>query len=77
MTRVTSSRPWPADPRGLRGDAPLLDAYLSFLEAGPRPFTIPGHKQRGDLVGAVVAGDVPLHAGLDTMTLSAGVLEQA
>jgi lysine decarboxylase len=77
MRRVTSSPPWPADPRGLRGDAPLLDAYLSFLEAVPRPFTIPGHKQRSDLVGTVIAGDVPLYAGLDSMTLSAGVLEQA
>jgi lysine decarboxylase len=74
---VTSSPSWPADPRGLRGDAPLLDAYLSFLESGPRPFTIPGHKQRIDLVGTVVAGDVPLYAGLDTMTLSAGVLARA
>jgi lysine decarboxylase len=55
----------------------LLDAYLAFLEASPRPFTIPGHKQRGDLVGTVVAGDVPLHGGLDTVKLSAGVLAQA
>lgn len=77
MTRVTSSPPWPVDPRGLRGDAPLLDAYLSFLEAGSRPFTIPGHKQRRDLVGTVVANDVPLYGGLDTMKLSAGVLVQA
>jgi arginine decarboxylase len=72
-----SSPPWSADPRGLRGDAPLLDAYLSFLEASPRPFTIPGHKQRIDLVGTVVAGDVPLYGGLDTMKLSAGVLARA
>jgi lysine decarboxylase len=77
MRGVTSSPPWPADPRGLRDDAPLLDAYLSFLQSHPRPFTIPGHKQRGDLVGTVVAGDVPLYAGLDTMTLSAGVLARA
>ena len=39
------------DPRGLRGDAPLLDAWLSFQESGSTPFTIPGHKQRTDLVG--------------------------
>jgi arginine decarboxylase len=77
MTLVTSSRRSPADPRGLRGDAPLLDAYLSFLEASPRPFTIPGHKQRSDLVGTVVAGDVPLYGGLDTMKLSAGALARA
>lgn len=67
----------PTDPRGLRGEAPLLDAWLRFQEAPPTPFTIPGHKQRHDLVGDVVAGDVPLYAGLDTMKLSAGVLAEA
>lgn len=67
----------PTDPRGLRGDAPLLDAWLRFQEQGPTPFTIPGHKQRHDLVGDVVAGDVPLYAGLDTMKLTAGVLAEA
>ena len=65
------------DPRHLRGDAPLLDAWLRFQESAPTPFTIPGHKQRTDLVGDVVAGDVPLYAGLDTMKLSAGVLADA
>lgn len=65
------------DPRGLRGDAPLLDAWLRFQEQAPTPFTIPGHKQRLDLVGDVVAGDVPLYAGLDTMKLSTGVLADA
>ncbi|WP_137294025.1 aminotransferase class I/II-fold pyridoxal phosphate-dependent enzyme [Nocardioides dongxiaopingii] len=65
------------DPRGLRGDAPLLDAWLRFQEQRPTPFTIPGHKQRHDLVGDVVAGDVPLYAGLDTMKLSGGVLAEA
>ena len=67
----------PTDPRALRGDAPLLDAWLRFQEDGPTPFTIPGHKQRHDLVGDVVAGDVPLYAGLDTMKLSRGVLVDA
>lgn len=67
----------PTDPRGLRTDAPLLDAWLRFQEEPPTPFTIPGHKQRHDLVGDVVAGDVPLYAGLDTMKLSAGVLADA
>ena len=67
----------PTDPRGLRGDAPLLDAWLRFMQDPPTPFTIPGHKQRHDLVGDVVAGDVPLYAGLDTMKLSAGVLADA
>jgi arginine decarboxylase len=64
----------PTDPRGLRGDAPLLDAWLRFQEDPPTPFTIPGHKHRRDLVGDVVAGDVPLYVGLDTMKLSRGVL---
>ena len=67
----------PTDPRGLRGDAPLLDAWLRFQEEAPTPFTIPGHKHRRDLVGDVVAGDVPLYAGLDTMKLSRGLLEDA
>lgn len=65
------------DPRGLRGDAPLLDAWLRFRERPPTPFTIPGHKQRTDLVGDVVDGDVPLHGGLDTVTLAHGVLAEA
>ncbi len=67
----------PTDPRHLRGDAPLLDAWLRFHEDVPTPFTIPGHKQRHDLVGDVVAGDVPLYAGLDTMKLTTAVLADA
>lgn len=67
----------PTDPRGLRAEAPLLDAWLRFGERPGTPFTIPGHKQRTDLVGDVVAGDVPLYAGLDTMKLAAGVLAEA
>ncbi|HEX6916433.1 MAG TPA: hypothetical protein VF140_00030, partial [Phycicoccus sp.] len=65
------------DPRRLRQDAPLLDAWLRFQARRPTPFTIPGHKQRLDLVGDVVAGDVPLYAGLDTMKLGHGVLADA
>lgn len=65
------------DPRGLRSAAPLLDAWLRFQEEAPTPFTIPGHKQRTDLVGDVIAGDVPLYAGLDTMKLRDGVLAEA
>lgn len=67
----------PTDPRALRADAPLLDAWLRFRERPPTPFSIPGHKQRSDLVGDVVAGDVPLYAGLDTMKLTGGVLVDA
>lgn len=60
----------------LRAEAPLLDAYLRELDAGRAPFTIPGHK-RNPMFGRVVAGDVPLHGGLDTVSLSAGVLAEA
>lgn len=67
----------PTDPRGLRGDAPLLDAWIAFQDSDVHPFTIPGHKHRRDLVGDVVAGDVPLYAGLDTMKLTRGVLAAA
>ncbi|HKX68823.1 MAG TPA: aminotransferase class V-fold PLP-dependent enzyme [Intrasporangium sp.] len=67
----------PTDPRGLRGDAPLLDAWLRFQEQPPAPFTIPGHKHRTDLVGDVVAGDIPLYGGLDTVKLTGGVLADA
>ncbi len=61
----------------LRADAPLLDAYLTFLDKGKAPFTIPGHKGRTDLVGRVVDGDVPLFGGLDTVKQEHGVLADA
>ncbi|HET7800698.1 MAG TPA: aminotransferase class I/II-fold pyridoxal phosphate-dependent enzyme [Humibacillus xanthopallidus] len=67
----------PRDPRGLRTHAPLLDAWLSHAERSPHPFTIPGHKQRTDLVGAIVRDDVPLYGGLDEVRLSGRLLEQA
>lgn len=67
----------PTDPLGLRASAPLLDAYLSCVDSGARPFTIPGHKRRTDLVGSVVDGDVPLYGGLDTVGLERGVLAEA
>lgn len=54
----------------------MLDAWLRFYESDPAPFAIPGHKQRRDLVGDVVAGDVPLYAGLDTLK-GTGVLLDA
>lgn len=65
------------DPLGLRAYAPLLDAYLRFIDSAPTPFTIPGHKQRTDLVGSVIRGDVPLYAGLDTMKVDHGTLAQS
>lgn len=66
-----------ADPLGLRAHAPLLNAWLRFREVDSTPFTIPGHKQRSDLVGDVTTGDVPYYAGLDSMKLTGGVLDEA
>ena len=60
----------------VRGEAPLLDAYLRALDADDAPFTIPGHK-RSPVFGRVVAGDVPLHGGLDSIALTGGVLVEA
>ena len=65
----------------LRKGAPLLDAYLRYLESENRPFTIPGHKQQAGLLdedlGKVVDLDVPLFGGLDEIKLSKGVLREA
>ena len=64
-------QPDPRDPRGLRADAPLLAGWLEFTgraSAGDLlPMCVPGHKQRHDLVGAVVAGDAPFYGGIDTI----------
>ena len=41
---------------------------MALAEAGQlSPMSTPGHKQRQDLTGAVVAGDVPLYGGLDSI----------
>jgi arginine decarboxylase len=49
----------------------MLSAWLDVTrqaEAGElTPMSVPGHKQRQDLVGAVVAGDAPFYGGLDTI----------
>jgi arginine decarboxylase len=61
----------PRDPLGLRADAPMLSAWLDFTrqaDAGELlPMSVPGHKQRRDLVGDVIAGDAPFYGGLDTI----------
>jgi lysine decarboxylase len=63
--------PDPRDPLGLRADAPLLAAWLDFTRQAAAgallPMSVPGHKQRHDLVGSVVAGDAPFYGGLDTI----------
>jgi arginine decarboxylase len=63
--------PDPRDPLGLAADAPLLAGWLSFMrraDAGELlPMSVPGHKQRRDLVGDVIAGDAPLYGGVDSI----------
>ena len=48
-------------------EAPLAAAYERALAAATQPFTIPGHKGSTELVGDVVAGDVPMWPGLDPL----------
>jgi lysine decarboxylase len=59
------------DPLGLAADAPLLAGWLSFMRRADAaellPMSVPGHKQRRDLVGDVIAGDAPLYGGVDTI----------
>jgi hypothetical protein len=71
-----------ADPaEALRADAPLLDAWLRYTADVGRgavtPFNVPGHKQRTDLVGDVVRGDVPLYAGLAPIKQADALLARA
>lgn len=74
---MTTDR-WPDDdPLGLRADAPLLDGYLEYLRGSVRPFTTPGHKGSSDLVGIVVANDIPLYGGVDTIRARDGRLAAA
>jgi lysine decarboxylase len=69
------------DDQAILADAPLLAAWLSYTDRDVAPFTIPGHKQAAGrlspLLGRVLAGDVPLFGGLDSVKLSAGVLAEA
>jgi lysine decarboxylase len=65
------------DPRGLRDDAPLLDAYLAAVSGRRGSFTIPGHKGRPDLVGPLGTWDVPLYGGLDDVKQTHGRLAEA
>ena len=78
---ANEAAPEPSAPSGLRADAPLLDGYLSFRESKATPFTTPGHKGRAfkldEDLGAVVAGDVPLYGGVDTVKSAGGLLAAA
>jgi arginine decarboxylase len=71
----------PRDPRGLRADAPLLDGWLRFTAQAAAgqltPMSVPGHKQRHDLVGTVVAGDAPLYGGLAPIKQADSLLADA
>ena len=54
--------------RAGRAAARRLAPVHRAAEAGElTPMSVPGHKQRLDLVGAVVAGDAPLYGGLDSI----------
>jgi arginine decarboxylase len=68
---MSDQLPDPRDPLGLRADAPMLSAWLDFTRQAENgellPMAVPGHKQRQDLVGAVIAGDAPFYGGLDTI----------
>jgi arginine decarboxylase len=60
----------PRDPLGLAAHAPLVRDYLTALDRqrdGEHPFCTPGHKGSTSLTGAVVAGDVAVFGGLDTI----------
>jgi lysine decarboxylase len=71
----------PRDPRGLRADAPLLDGWLRFTAQAAAgqltPMSVPGHKQRQDLVGTVVAGDAPLYGGVAPIKQADSLLADA
>ena len=71
----------PRDPQALRADAPLLDGWLLSTELAQRgaltSMCTPGHKQRQDLTGAVVAGDTPLYGGVDTIKHADTLLAEA
>jgi arginine decarboxylase len=59
----------------------MLDAWLNFTTRAAAgdllPMCVPGHKQRQDLVGAVIAGDAPFYGGLDTIKHADSLRTQA
>ena len=73
---MITTNPDPRDPLGLAANAPLLAAWLDWMRLAKAgrlaPMTTPGHKQRQDLVGAVVAGDAPLYGALTPSSTPTG-----
>jgi arginine decarboxylase len=71
VIKSTADSQDPRDPLGLAADAPLLAAWLNWMERAEAgrllPMSTPGHKQRYDLVGTVVYGDAPLYGGLEAI----------
>ncbi len=71
----------PRDPYGLAADAPLfrawLDAEQAITDGRLTPFTIPGHKQRTDLIGDLARGDLPLYGGLAPIKTADDLLADA
>lgn len=69
------------DPLNLADGAHLFAAWLRFMQSlddGQLSlFSIPGHKQRQNLTGSLIRGDVPLYAGLDTVEPGNGALAEA
>ncbi len=63
------------------GAAPLLDAWVEFVDRGATPFTVPGHKRLAGTIspalGRLLDGDVPLFGGVGTIKLAAGDVARA
>jgi arginine decarboxylase len=62
-------------------DAPLMKAWVAaqhrMVSGDLRQFTVPGHKQRVELVGDIVSGDLPMYGGLAAIREADALLRQA
>ena len=62
-------------------DAEMLVAMDTYLARDTAPFIVPGHKGRGDVLhptmARLLAADVPLYGGIDTVRLERGLLAAA
>ena len=65
----------------LESASPLLPAWITARDAGTRPFVIPGHKNRAQLLhpdlGRLLDEDVPMCGGVDTVQYAHGYLKDA